>query len=99
MNWFGRKSAGRDASRPVLSRGFGSWIGAGAGVAGGGDWPQGYEAQVRAGYIANPVAQRAVRLVAEAVAGAPVTASDSSIHSSSQPNYALVLRLVPRIDV
>jgi HK97 family phage portal protein len=37
-----------------------------------GDWPRGYEAQVRDGYVANPVAQRAVRLVSESVAWAPV---------------------------
>ena len=75
MNWFGRKSAGRDASRPVLSRGFGTWSGTGSGGGGSGDWPQGYEAQVRAGYIANPVAQRAVRLVCEGVASAPLSVS------------------------
>ncbi|MBX3593715.1 TIGR02217 family protein [Sphingomonas sp.] len=71
MKWFGRKS-GRDASRPVLARGQsapGSW----------GDWPQTYEAQIRAGYTANPVAQRAVRIVAEAVASAPLNASDPAL--------------------
>jgi hypothetical protein len=31
-------------------------------------WPRSYEAQVREAFLANPVAQRAVRLVAEAVA-------------------------------
>ena len=41
-----------------------------------GDRPASYEAQVREGYLTNPVAQRAVRLVAESVAGAPVETSD-----------------------
>ena len=71
MKWFGRKS-GRDASRPVLARGQG----AGAVL---GEWPQSYEAQVRAGYTANPVAQRAVKIIAEGVAAAPVAASDGSL--------------------
>jgi HK97 family phage portal protein len=39
-------------------------------VAGEAAWPQGYEAQVREAYLGNPVAQRAVRLVAEAVGSA-----------------------------
>ncbi len=71
MNWFGRKS-GRDVSRPVLARGSG-----GAGVLG--EWPQSYEAQVREGYAGNPVAQRAVKIVAEGVAAAPVEASDPAL--------------------
>jgi HK97 family phage portal protein len=56
----------REASRPALSRGGGV-------VAG--EWPRGYEAQVRAGYCGNAIAQRAVRIVAEAVGAAPVAAS------------------------
>jgi hypothetical protein len=39
----------------------------------------GYEAQVRAGYLGNAVAQRAVRLVAEAVGSAPLDASDPAL--------------------
>ena len=42
-----------------------------------GDWPRSYEAQVREAYLANPVAQRAVRLVAESVAWAPVYALET----------------------
>ena len=73
MKFFGRKSAGRDESRlalarPALARAF-SW-----GI--GGDVPQSYEAQARAAYRDNPVAQRAVRMVAEGVGGAPLTCSD-----------------------
>lgn len=43
----------------------------------GDDAGGGYEAQVRAAYRDNPVAQRAVRLIAEGVGGAPLLASDS----------------------
>lgn len=71
MNWFGRKS-GRDASRPVLTRAHG-------GAAMLGEWPQSYEAQVREGYCANPVAQRAVKIIAESAADAPVEASDPAL--------------------
>ena len=73
MKFFGRKSAGRDVSRPVLSRVFGMWSPR------AGDWPAGYEAQVREGYIGNPVAQRAVRLVVESVGGAPLACSDEHV--------------------
>ncbi|HEX8528183.1 phage portal protein [Allosphingosinicella sp.] len=62
--WFGRK-AGRDGARPFLWRGW-------AAAPSTGDWPRSYEAQVREGYLSNPIAQRAVRLVAESVAWAPV---------------------------
>ena len=63
MKWFGRK-AGRDAARPFLMRG---WT-----MAGSGEVPRNYETQVRAAYQQNPVAQRAVRLVAEGVASATI---------------------------
>jgi HK97 family phage portal protein len=63
--WFGRKAA--PPARPLLHRGY-------AGAAAVGEWPRGYEAQVRDAYLGNPVAQRAVRLVAESVAWAPVYA-------------------------
>lgn len=63
--WFGQKAA-RPAARPLLHRGH-----AGAPA---GEWPRGYEAQVRDACLGNPVAQRAVRLVAESVAWAPVYA-------------------------
>jgi HK97 family phage portal protein len=65
MKWFGRKAA-RVTGRPFL---FGAWPF--AGVAGDA-WPRSYEAQVREAYLANPVAQRAVRLIAESVAWAPL---------------------------
>jgi HK97 family phage portal protein len=68
MNIFGRKSAGRALARPVLSRGGSAVV--------LGEWPGGYEPRVLAAYRTNPVAQRAVRLVAEGVASAPIIASD-----------------------
>ncbi|WEK44206.1 MAG: phage portal protein [Candidatus Sphingomonas colombiensis] len=67
MKLFGWKP-GREGSRPALSRGATYFDEAGR-------WPQGYEAQVRAGYCGNAIAQRAVRLVAESVGGAPIDAS------------------------
>ena len=67
MKLFGRRS-GRDDARPVLGRGS-------AAVALG-SWPSAYEAQVRDAYLANPVAQRAVRLVVQGVGEAPVMASE-----------------------
>ena len=76
MNIFGWKSAGRASARPgkspvPLARSFGNW--------GSGQWPQGYEAQLREGYLANAVAQRAVRLVAEGVADVPLSCSDTGV--------------------
>ena len=78
MRWFGGKAA-REGARPALSRAGSVWAYGGDGGAGG--WPQGYEAQVREGYCRNPVAQRAVKLLAEAVAGAPLVASDPALLS------------------
>ncbi len=73
MKLFGRKSAGRASARPVHTRvPIGTLINAPV----LGEWPRSYEAQVRDGYLNNAVAQRAVRMVAEGVAAAPVTASD-----------------------
>lgn len=68
MKLFGWKSAGRAPARPALLRGRGSWI--------SGAWPRSYEAQLRELYLSNAVAQRAVRLVAEGLASAPLSASD-----------------------
>ena len=63
------KGMGRD--RPPLARAFtGPWSMALA------DPPFSYSEQVRAAYVDNPIAQRAVRLVAEGVGGAPLAASD-----------------------
>lgn len=70
MKWFGRKSV-RVGVRPALARA--------GGVLALGDWPRSYEAQVREGYCHNPVAQRAVKLVSEGLAGAPLLASDPAL--------------------
>jgi HK97 family phage portal protein len=70
MRWFGRKSA-REGVRPALSR---------AGAVGAmGEWPRSYEAQVREAYLANPVAQRAVKLVSQGVGEAPLDASEPGL--------------------
>jgi HK97 family phage portal protein len=68
--WFGRKAV-RDAGRPFLLGGWG--VGAG-----GEPWPRSYEARVREAYLGNPIAQRAVRLIADSVAWAPVYAVDEA---------------------
>ena len=65
MKWFGRKAAPR--ARPFLFAGFRHAFS-------GEPWPRSYEAQVKEAYLGNPVAQRAVRLVAESVAWCPVYA-------------------------
>ncbi len=65
---------GAGVARPVLARAFTSpWSLALA------DPPLSHAEQVRAAYCENPIAQRAVRLVAEGVGGAPITASDPAI--------------------
>ena len=72
--------AGAAPARPPLARSFASpWL---FPEAYGLSSPRGtfnYEAAVRAGYLQNPVAQRAVRLVAEGVGGAPLSASDPAL--------------------
>jgi len=73
MKLFGWKSAGRDV-RPVLAR-YGLWSAGGS----SGEWADDYAAQVRQGYCRNAVAQRAVRLIAQGLAGAPVSASSPEL--------------------
>ncbi|HKY82749.1 MAG TPA: phage portal protein [Sphingobium sp.] len=67
MKFFATKAA-RGSARPVLARAWGS------GAVALGEWPASYEAQLRAGVISNPVAQRALRLVSDG-AGATVLAA------------------------
>jgi len=62
MKFFGTKAA-RQTARPVLARAWGS------GAVALGEWPASYEAQLRAGVVGNPVAQRALRLVMQAAGG------------------------------
>ncbi|OJY67475.1 MAG: phage portal protein [Sphingobium sp. 66-54] len=69
MNWFGRKGAA-SVPRPPLAR---AWSGTHLG--GGGNWPQGYEAQIKAAVLVNPVAQRALRLVSEAAGSVALSAT------------------------
>ncbi|HEY0147549.1 MAG TPA: phage portal protein [Allosphingosinicella sp.] len=86
--WFGRK-AGGGSLRPFL---FG-WGRGSVSACAGGEWPRSYEAQVREAYLGNPVAQRAVRLVAESVAsvvvyaegGGEAEASDAGAVGGSGP--------------
>jgi HK97 family phage portal protein len=77
MKWFGRKAV-RATGRPFL---FSGW----SGMVSGEPWPRSYEAQVREAYLGNPVAQRAVRLVAESVAWAPLYVLDGK-ESPSTPD-------------
>ncbi|MEP9400380.1 phage portal protein [Sphingomonas sp. VNH70] len=76
MRWFGRKS-GRDGSRPALARGGAVVWREGGGACGG--WAQDYVGQLRAAYLDNPVAQRAVKTVAEGVAGAPLSGVEGAV--------------------
>ncbi|MEO8723157.1 MAG: phage portal protein [Sphingobium sp.] len=77
MKFFGWKGAA-SSPRPALSRAY---------MLGGpaiGEWPVQYEAQVRAAVLANPVAQRAVRLVSEAVGGAALVANGGEDGASAR---------------
>ena len=85
MKWFGRKDAGH-SPRPPLGRAWGN-----SGWASGGDWPQGYEAQLRAAILANPVAQRALRLVSEAAGSAALVAGADRPGDAAEA-FALVTR-------
>ncbi|MEY4575186.1 MAG: hypothetical protein RL251_1308 [Pseudomonadota bacterium] len=78
MNIFGWKSTGRGLLRPAQTRvqqdrlsGIRTY-----GQAALGDWPRNYEAQMRELYLNNAIAQRAVRLVVEGLASAPLTSND-----------------------
>ena len=78
MKFFSRKSGG-GSPRPALLRIPYGWAGGGAMIGGAmaGDWPRGYEAQVRSGYCENAIAQRAVRLVAESAGSAPLVGGEA----------------------
>jgi len=62
--------------RPPLGR---SYIGTYGGATLSGDAPFSYDGQVRAAYVENAIAQRAVRIVAEGVGGAPLAASSDEV--------------------
>jgi HK97 family phage portal protein len=74
MKLFGRKAAQAAAMVP-LARPMASLLGGGI----AGDSPRAWETEVREAYLGNAVAQRCVRLVAEAVGGAPLAASDPAL--------------------
>ncbi len=68
---FGRKAQRAPARRAVpLARAPLAWLGRA-----GGEAARNWSDEVEEAYLANPVAQRAVRLVAEGVSSAPLTAS------------------------
>lgn len=81
MKWFGRKAGVQP--RPFLMR---MWQGPVA----LGEWPRSYEAQVREAYLANPVAQRAARLVAESVGWAPIYSQEQGGGSPAARTVSLV---------
>jgi phage portal protein BeeE len=89
--WFGRK-AGREGVRPFLFR----W-GQGVAHAAVGEWPRSYEAQVRDAYLGNPVAQRAVRLVAESAASAVLYADQSGTLAREEAGKRTISLLPPRL--
>ena len=63
--------------RVPLARGFSSpWF---FSDGGGGRAPYEYQSAVRRAYLENPVAQRAVRLVAEGIGGAPLAPADARL--------------------
>ncbi len=67
---------GGERSRPPLGR---SYIGTYGGASFSGEAPFSYEGRVREAYVDNAVAQRAVRIVAEGVGGAPLASMDDAI--------------------
>lgn len=74
----------RATARPALTRAFGSVS------APHGDWPSGYEAQVRAAYLGNAVAQRAVRIVAEGAGSVTIDATPDDHPASALLSGSLV---------
>jgi len=71
------KGTGADGRPPLTRLAIGPWS---APVAlPDGDALGGYTDQVRAGYCDNPIAQRAVRIIAEGVGAAPLNASDPAL--------------------
>lgn len=75
MKWFQRKGA-RETARPPLARARPLW-----GVDGGVSAGQPRARDIQDAYLNNPVAQRAVRIVAEAVGSAPLRASSAALLS------------------
>lgn len=78
MNIFGWKSTGRGLLRPGKMRVQQDRLSGvrTAAMTALGEWPRSYEAQVRELYLANAIAQRAVGLVTDGVASAPLLPCD-----------------------
>ncbi len=74
MNLFGRKAAGREDPRPALEFRRTRFVQGAVGATLEGV-PQSYEGQMRALYLRNVIAQRAVRMIADAVGDAPIAAA------------------------
>jgi HK97 family phage portal protein len=68
MRLFGKRPA--VPARPALVRPAGGAV--------RGEWPRSYDGQLRDAYLANPIAQRAVRIVAEGAGALPVYAQDDA---------------------
>lgn len=83
MRLFGKRAAPVARPGPILVRGIAGWV--------RGDWPHDYDRQLRDAYLANPIAQRAVRIVAEAAAAIP-------LYAEGEPSGAAV-KLVTRGDL
>lgn len=79
MNIFGWKSAGRGLLRPAKTRVQQDRLTSVRAYAGPslGEWPRSYEAQMRDGFLGNAIAQRAVRLITEGLASAPLTSNNA----------------------
>jgi HK97 family phage portal protein len=79
MNIFGWKSTGRGLLRPAKARVQQDRLSAirTYGAANLGEWPRSYEQQLREGYLHNAIAQRALRLVVDGLASAPLTSTDA----------------------
>jgi len=78
FNWFGRKSGRPALPRHVLGYG-GGW--------GAEEVPASYAARVREALTRNPVASRAIRLVAESAGSAPLKVSSGALAALiAQPN-------------
>ena len=70
MKMFGWKAAGREDSRPALEFRRSRFASGAAG-----DVPLGYEGQMRVLFLRNAIAQRAVRMIADGVGDAPLSAA------------------------
>ena len=72
--FFGAKAKAAPGDPRPPAAGGAPWLGGWAAATP----PRSYEAQVRAGYIANPIVSRAVRIVADGIAGAPVISTPAA---------------------